>query len=165
MESDTVISIIKSIFVTLAGWFMSSLLYFLPIRDMMYAILLVFLANFLCGYLAGMIVQHEKFNIKKSLWALAEVAFYIIFLILLFILGRLVNQEGWLMESVRVATYAWIGFYSINILKNLKRGFPNSKPISFLYYMLSLEFLKALPYVKRFEEQQKKEEETKNESV
>lgn len=155
MNFEYALNILKSAWVSIMGWLTGMLLYFLPIKDLTYAISLIFVVNFLSGYISGMLVSDEQFNIKKALWAFAEVACYICFIILLFILGSWIKQEHWLYTSIQTATYAWIWFYAINILKNWKRLFPNSKPIAFLYFFLSLEFVKNIPYMKEFQENQK----------
>lgn len=149
------ILISKSIWATVVGWLMYVLIYLLPIKDLMYCISVTFAINFLAGYIVGMVLQKEHFQIRKGLWAFAEASFFMAFLILLFVLGDWTKQSAHIFKAINISTWAWIYFYSINILRNAKRIFPDSKPIAFLYYILSLECVKSIPYLKNFEENHK----------
>ena len=53
--------------------------------------------------------------------------------------------------------YAVIYFYSVNVFRNLAKLFPDSRTLKFLYYVLSFEVLRKLPFLKRFEEQEEKD--------
>ena len=51
--------------------------------------------------------------------------------------------------------YALIYFYGVNILKNLNRIFPKNRYIDFLYYVLSFEMIKKIPYLENYKQKQK----------
>ena len=42
-----------------------------------------------------------------------------------------------------------------NILKNLNRIFPKNRYIDFLYYVLSFEMIKKIPYLENYKQKQK----------
>ena len=59
------------------------------------------------------------------------------------------NHEG-AMSAISIIVYALIYFYGVNTLKNLTRIFPKSKLFDFLYYVLSFEVIKNLPYLENY---------------
>jgi multisubunit Na+/H+ antiporter MnhB subunit len=60
------------------------------------------------------------------------------------------NPDG-ALQCVSFVTYSVIYFYSVNILRNVKSLLPSGtlgrRVISFLYYVVSVEFVKKIPYL------------------
>jgi len=146
---------IKSIFYTISGWFSAILLYFLPIKDLVHALAIMFAINFVLGILAGILVQGEKVDFKKALLAFAEIALYLVILTCVFNLGEKMKGSDWIFAMLIWLTWAWHYFYVSNILKNMTRLLPNSKGLRFAYYILGLEFIKRIPGLRGFERKEK----------
>lgn len=152
-----IVGIAKAAYYTILSWLTSMLLYFFPIEGLVIAISIAFVANFSFGILTGVIVQRENICIKKALVAFIEVAIYLVILTCFFTIGDKMKGSMPVFQALSILTWAWIYFYSSNLSKNLKRLFPKSRGFSFLFYVLNLEFLKQVPYLKKFEENEKKE--------
>ena len=58
------------------------------------------------------------------------------------------------LQSVSFITYSVFYFYGVNILRNIKEILPNSsngyKVVAFLHYVLSVEFIKNIPYLTNY---------------
>lgn len=147
----------KAAYYTLSGWLTTLLLYFFPLEGLVIAISIAFVLNFSFGIVAGVVVQGEGINFKKALLAFSEVAIYLVILTCFFTIGDKMNGTISVFQALSVLTWAWIYFYSSNLSKNFVRLFPGSRGFKFLFYVLNLEFLKKVPYLKNFEEHEKKE--------
>jgi len=124
--------------------------YFLPIQPFVFVIILAFMLNFFAGLSAGFLVNNESFDFKKAFWTLIEMATYLVIVAASFSIGDKMNDRDAVLKAIYGVTYAFIYFYAINILKNLKRMFPESRAISFLHFTLSLEFIKRIPFMTDF---------------
>lgn len=152
-----VLQMAKAAYYTLSGWLTAVLLYFFPLEGLVIAITIAFVLNFAFGIVAGIVVQGETINIKKALLAFSEVAIYLVILTCFFTIGDKMKGTISVFQALSVLTWAWIYFYSSNLSKNFVRLFPKSRGFRFLFYVLNLEFLKKVPYLKKFEEYEKKE--------
>jgi len=137
------------------GWATATFLFFEPIHNLWLCIGVAWLFNFLFGWVASMVVQHEQFNHKKALGTMKEVSIYLFITALLFFLGETMKDRNSVLFSLNVITWAFILFYLINILKNLRRLAPDSKGVHYVYILVSLEFLKNLPHFKQFKKEEK----------
>ena len=81
--------------------------------------------------------------------------FYLIIMAVYVIGDKLLNMAGAIQCST-VIVYAILYFYSVNILRNCYQLFPDSKTLKFLFYVLSFEIIKKLPYMERFKENEQK---------
>lgn len=124
--------------------------YFEPIKGVLFASMSIFVANFVSGLLASLIVQKESFDFKKFFKCVAE-AFVIcgIIAFVLFIGDRIDNHDG-AMSAISVVVYSMLYFYGVNILKNIRRLFPENRLIHFLWYVISFEIMKKIPYMSDF---------------
>lgn len=134
----------------LATVFSVAMAYFSPIEDMVFTIFFLFLVNCVVGMVAGMIVEREGFRLRKFVHCIAEtLAFYLI-VVCLFVVGRnMDNMEG-ALQAIGGVIYSILYFYSVNVLRNLCSLFPDSRPLLFLYYVVSFEFIKKLPALEGF---------------
>ena len=62
------------------------------------------------------------------------------------------------IQCITGIVYSVLYFYSVNIFRNLAKLIPDSRTLKFLYYVLSFEILKKLPFLKKFEENEKEVE-------
>lgn len=152
---ETLLSTFKAIIVVITS---SILAYLTPVKDIMLCIMISFTANFLTGYIAGIVTQCEMFSLKKAKVAIYEAVVYLLLIAIIFTLGEKMGDKEWALKCLSIITYAWIYFYLVNILKNLKRLFPLSRGLAFVYYVVSLEFVKRFPYLKDFIDSEKNKE-------
>lgn len=145
---------LKNLFATL---FSVALAYFAPIQEKVFVIFFLFLANCIVGMLAGFVASGERFSLRKFAKCISEsVAFYFL-VVCLFVVGRhMDNMEG-AMQVIGGVIYAIFYFYSVNVLRNLVAIFPTSLTLKFFYYTMSFEFVKRIPMLQRFQEQQRKQ--------
>ena len=118
-----------------------------PIHDILTACMIIFAANFFTGLFAGVLVQHEGFIFRKAFKCISEAAVISGLMAMILLVGA--------MSAISLAVYALIYFYGVNILKNLNRIFPKNRYIDFLYYVLSFEMIKKIPYLENYKQKQK----------
>ena len=152
---DNILTTFKPLLVTILSVIMA---YLAPVSSMVYVIFLLFLANCVAGIIAGMVVEKEPFSVKKFFHCLLETMVFFIIVILVYVLGDLMNKPGAALQCITGIVYAVLYFYSVNVFRNLTKLFPDSRTLKFLYYVLSFEILKKLPFLKRFEENEKEVE-------
>lgn len=126
--------------------------YFAPLKDVVFVIFFVFLLNCVFGLIAGVGVQGEKFSLKKFFRCIMEtLVFYIIVLSVYLVGEKMGNPEG-AIQCISGLVYAIIYFYFVNILRNANKLLPKSKGIKFMYYVLSFEIIKKIPYLQEYQE-------------
>lgn len=137
---------IRSLFVGIA---IAVLAFLKPIEGELTSLMIVFFLNFVCGYLSGMIANHEDFNLKKALRCGAEATVFFILCCAVYAVGQMKQQQSGALQCVSFVTYVVIYFYGLNILKNLKKIFKQgSAPwqiVAFLYYFLRFKFIERIP--------------------
>ena len=128
--------------------------YFAPLKDVVFVIFFVFLLNCVFGLIAGVGVQGEKFSLKKFFRCIMEtLVFYIIVLSVYLVGEKMGNPEG-AIQCISGLVYAIIYFYFVNILRNSHKLLPKSKGIKFMYYVLSFEIIKKIPYLQEYQEKE-----------
>lgn len=137
---------IRSLFVGIA---IAVLAFLKPIEGELTSLMIVFFLNFVCGYLSGMIANHEDFNLKKALRCGAEATVFFILCSAVYAVGQMKQQQSGALQCVSFVTYVVLYFYGLNILKNLKKIFKQgSAPwqiVAFLYYFLRFKFIERIP--------------------
>lgn len=159
---DNILNGTKNILATL---FSVAMAYFAPIQDMVFTIFFLFLVNCIVGMITGMLVEKEGFRLRKFVHCIAEtLAFYLI-VVCLFVVGRNMDNMNGAMQAIGGVIYSIIYFYSVNVLRNLTYIFPESRTLIFLYWMVSIEFIKKIPALQRFNDyckEHKKENDEKD---
>ena len=153
---ETFLSTLKGVIIGIVS---AILAYLTPIYDIILCIGISFAGNFFWGYVAGMVVQKEPFCLKKAKVAIYEALVYASLLACIFTIGEKMDNKDLALRSLSIITWAWIYFYLVNIFKNLARLFPISRGLAFVYFIISLEFIKHFPYLKAFLEKEEKEHE------
>lgn len=134
----------------LASVFSVMFAYFAPIQNMVFVIFFVFAINCMAGMIAGIVAKHERFNLKKFFHCMLEnFVFYVIVLSVFTIGEKMRNLDG-AIQCITGVVYAILYFYGVNTLRNLNILFPESKVIRFLFYVLSFEVVKKIPYMQQF---------------
>ena len=140
---------IKNLLITITSVLIG---YFAPLKDIVFVIFFVFLLNCIFGLIAGVGVQGEKFSLKKFFRCILEtLVFYVIVLSIYLVGEKMGNSEG-AVQCISGVVYAIIYFYAVNILRNAHKLLPKSKGLKFLYYVLSFEIIKKIPYMQQFQE-------------
>lgn len=127
-----------------------------PVRYSVYVLAFLCVANLLCGLVAGMLVKDERFEFRKALRCLVEVAIYVVIVASVFNIGDVMKDTKEALYVVKVVTYVMSYFYAENILKNLVLLFPGSRTFAFFHYWISLEFIKHVPALGRFLRKEKR---------
>jgi len=157
------INTIKNLIITITSVLIG---YFAPLKDIVFVIFFVFLLNCIFGLIAGVGVQGEKFSLKKFFRCILETLVFYVIVLSIYLVGEKMGNSTGAIQCISGVVYAIIYFYSVNILRNAHKLLPKSKGIKFLFYVLSFEIIKKIPYLKQYqenasavEEEIKKEEE------
>ena len=133
----------------IVGGLISVCAYLSPIQGEVKSLLLLFMLNFFFGYLAGMLANREKFSLKKAFNCIKEATIFFLLVCALYYIGEQKGNESGALQCISFITYAIVYFYSLNILKNCKLILHDNttayKAVSFLYYVVSVEFIKHVP--------------------
>lgn len=124
--------------------------YFHPIQNVLIGIFWVFLLNFVFGLLAGLVRNKESFEFKKAFMCIIEACVFFVIIASVFFVGDYIGNKEGALQCVTSITYVLIYFYTVNIFKNLKLLFPNNKPIAFIHYVISIEFVTKIPNLDKF---------------
>lgn len=120
----------------------------------MFSLLIVFVLNFLFGLLAGIIIQGEGWNFKKAFTCIVELMVFVTIVASIYVIGYLKHNPNGAVWCVSFVSYSILYYYALNILKNLKRLLPNNsighRAVAFLYYVLSAEIIKKIPYLEAY---------------
>lgn len=121
-----------------------------PISGDVYSLLLVFGVNFICGLLAAY-CKGEKFDFKKAFRCVTEAAMFFFLIASIFAVGKFKGNVSGALQCVSFVVYSVVYFYSVNVMRNLKNIFKEGtaahSAAKFLYYIISVEFVKNVPYL------------------
>lgn len=130
------------------------LAFFAPIANLIFAVFIIFLLNCIAGIVADVVTDSKSFDLKKFFHCLFETMVFYVIIMAVYVIGdKLLNLAGAIQCST-VIVYAILYFYGTNILRNCAKLFPDSKTIKFIYYVLSFEIIKKIPYMDRFKEKE-----------
>ena len=149
---ETIRNLIVSICSILIG-------YFAPLGNIVFVIFFIFLLNCLFGLVAGVGVEGERFNLKKFFRCMMETFVFYVIVLSIYVIGEKMGNPSGALQCISGVVYAIIYFYFVNILRNAHKLLPKSKVIKFLYYVLSFEVIKKIPYLKQYQENAGKVEE------
>lgn len=142
----------------LASVFSVMFAYFAPIQNMVFVIFFVFAINCTAGMIAGIVAKHERFNLKKFFHCMLETFVFYIIVLSVFTIGEKMRNLDGAIQCITGVVYAILYFYGVNTLRNINMLFPESKVIRFLYYVLSFEVVKKIPYMQQFVNKEKEGE-------
>ena len=134
----------------LASVFSVMFAYFAPIQNMVFVIFFVFAINCMAGMIAGIVAKHERYNLKKFFHCMLETFVFYIIVLSVFTIGEKMRNLDGAIQCITGVVYAILYFYGVNTLRNLNILFPESKVIRFLFYVLSFEVVKKIPYMQQF---------------
>lgn len=138
----------------LIGVILAIIAFLKPIEGELWTLFVIFLTNFIFGYLSGMIANGEEWDNKKALRCIGEAAVFFMLCMAVFVIGKLKDQMTGAVQCVSLITYVVIYFYGLNVLRNCKKIFKESTPpwhvVSFLYYVLRLKFVEKIPFLSSY---------------
>lgn len=140
---DTIKNLIVSITSVVVG-------YFAPLKDIVFVIFFVFLMNCLFGLFAGIGVQNERFCLKKFFRCIMETLVFYVIVLSIYLVGEKMGNPSGAIQCISGVVYAIIYFYTVNILRNAHKLLPKSKTIQFMFYVLSFEVIKKIPYLQQY---------------
>jgi len=132
--------------------------YLAPICNSIIVLIVTSFANLIFGMLASKIVQKQKLSKKKVLCEFASLAVYIMIISGVFFVMNTMGHKHIALPIVSVITYAFLYFYSTNIIRSLRELFPRSMQLKFIEFVWCLEFIKRVPFMEdfvKFKEEQK----------
>ena len=142
---DTIKNLVITITSVLIG-------YFAPLKDIVFIIFFIFLLNCIFGLLAGVGVQGERFSIKKFFRCILETLVFYVIVLSIYLVGEKMGNPSGAFQCISGVVYAIIYFYTVNILRNAHKLLPKSKVLKFLYYVMSFEVIKKIPYLQQYME-------------
>ena len=144
------------------GVVIAILAYLKPIEGELSSLMIVFVLNFIFGYLSGMIAKGENFELKKAVVCIGHATVFFVLCAAVYAIGRLKGQMTGSVQCVSFISYLVLWFYGCNILKNLKLIFKKGTPpwyvVSFLYYLMRFKFIEKIPYLTAYFNYAEKEE-------
>ena len=127
-----------------------------PIRNFMYAMVLLFGVNFVFGLIAA-IVNKEGWSTKKALWFFAYCGMFFVTAASFFVIGHLIGERSQAETVVKILCYLAIYIFGTNIVRNwlniLRPGTAWYKFVDLLYYVLSIKFIERFSIVKKWQEE------------
>lgn len=136
--------------------------YYSPLGDFFLVIGVLFLVNCIVGLLTDLWVNKESFSIKKIVKTTKEVASIIVILGGSFFIGDKMDSISSTLLFINGVVWYCIYTYSVNILRNAKQLLPDSRFVAFVYYVVSFEIIKQVPYARRFQEHESKAQRDSN---
>lgn len=118
----------------------------------------LFFFFFLFDFVTGLIAswrKGEKFTSAKARWSFAKSFCYLgTFAVLIFI-GVAINQVSVFIGILKVVVWAAVWFEAVSNTENMEKIFPNNRFISFLHYLLAVEWVKKMPFLSNFLKEEK----------
>lgn len=149
-----IVTSLKNLLVTL---FSVTFAYFAPVRDMVFVIFFIFAVNCIAGMVAGIVAKHERFSNRKFFHCLLETFVFYMIVLCIYVIGEKMKNLDGAMQCITGVVYAICYFYGVNTLRNLRKLFPQSRTLNFIYYVVSFEIVRKIPYLQQFIDKEKEE--------
>lgn len=136
--------------------------YLNPISGEMCSLFGVFFLNFMFGLLAALIANGESFDFKKAFRCIGEASIFFLLVCSVYVIGEKHGDSSGALQCVSFITYSVMYFYAVNIIRNVKNLLRKDstayKVALFLYWLLSVEFVKQIPHLQEYLAVYRKEE-------
>lgn len=131
--------------------------YLNPISGNIKSLIAVFLLNFLFGLFAALLANKESFSFKKAFRCVIEAAALFVLISAIYYVGEHNGNASGALQCVSFIAYAVFYFYGVNIVRNIKTlaepyGGAFYRLIAFLYYVISVEFIKQIPFLSNYQQ-------------
>ena len=131
--------------------------YLNPISGDIKSLVALFFFNFLFDLAAGLLANNESFSLKKAFRCIIEAMVFFLLVAAIYFIGDHKGNPDGALQCVSFITYSIFYFYGVNILRNLKlmatSGTAFYKVVSFLYYVVSVEFIKHIPFLTNYQKE------------
>lgn len=128
---------------------------FNPIKDFMLAMLILFALNYVFGLICD-IAKGGRWQWNKSWRSFGYATMFFLCAAGLLIVGKLMHAEERAVTCVSYVCWWAIYVFGLNISRNGKEICKGNeawyKFFSFIYYVLSMEVVKKVPYLREFNE-------------
>lgn len=133
--------------------------YFEPIHFIAYLTVLLFTMDWITGVTKSvMVTKTFKLKSKKWRWSFVKAFVYLGLMFLTFLVSREMGiSDEQSREVTKILMWCVIYVEGLSVVENLRYFWPNDKFLKFLHYMLSVEFLKFIPWLSRFFKEQEQE--------
>lgn len=127
--------------------------FFMPISDLVVAILILLGVNFLSGWIEDSL-HADGWKWKKAFKAFTECFFLCGIGAFVFAMGHFMHKADASVQCLTAIYFAAIWFYVINILNNWRKilieGTTIHRFVSFLYFVVSMKFVEKIPFLSEF---------------
>lgn len=134
--------------------------FFMPIKDFVFAMILLFGVNFSFGLIAD-IVNGGKWQHKKAMQFFVQCLVFFMIAFFIFSIGEKMHAHAEAVQGVKYLCTVALWFFSVNIARNWMNITPKEsvfhKIAYFIYYVLSVQFVERIPFLKRFIAEKKEE--------
>lgn len=145
---------LKTLILTILGLLTSM---FSPINDFMLAMLILLTLNFIFG-IAADVVSGNGWSWKKAAMFFVFTGGLFLTFASMFAVGHFLHTPGEAALCVKYACFIAVWVFGTNILRNwrsmLRKGTATYKFVDILLYVLTIQFVEKLPYVKKWQEEQ-----------
>lgn len=112
-----------------------------PMKSAIEVLLVVATFDFFAGLAGNVWTGREKFHLRKAFGSLYKIIAFLILVIVAHFAAFHLGEVDFAWVLVKYITFLVIYWYFVNILSNMKKAFPRSSAITFLYLLLSLKIL------------------------
>ena len=147
---------LKTLVITIFGLLASM---FSPILDFMFAMVILLTVNLVFG-IASAVANKEPWSWKKAGMFFVFCGGLFFCFASMFAVGHFLHQTEEAAVCVKYACFIAVWVFGCNILKNwrsiLVPGTPMYKFVDVLLYLLTVQFVEKLPWVKKYQEEKEK---------
>ena len=138
--------------------------YFEPIMLLIHVVAILFVADLITGISASF-KEGESLKSSKARWSFVKMLVYLLALALIFsVCERMEIGEQTTTNIAKIVVWMIIYVEGLSVVENFSRIVPNNRVVSFLHYMLSVEFLKHIPFLADFLKEDKEKIKNKENS-
>lgn len=121
--------------------------YVTPTKGFVYALVVMFAFNIWAGMRADgvAIVRCKNFSFRKFKNALCELLLYLFIVEAIFTIMKNCGDDQAAIVVVKSLTYVFMYVYLQNAFRNLIIAYPRNLALRIIYYVIRLEFTRALP--------------------
>lgn len=124
-----------------------------PISGDLFSMVWLFAFNAAVGLLAD-IVHGRKWSWRKMGGCFLQALLFFALVTFVFALGYFKNEMDSAQKAVSFVVYSLVYFYTTNIARNLCKIMPDGsvahRACQWFYWILSVEFIKRIPYLKDY---------------
>jgi hypothetical protein len=126
--------------------------YFEPITALLILVVALFTFDFVTGVIKSVKVTGRlSLKSKRLRWSFVKMFVYMsVMAVTFYVCEAMQLTDSTAISVVKVEVWMIVYIEGLSIVENLKIIFTGDKFLNFLHYMLSVEFLKYIPFVSKF---------------